>query len=179
MTAKSFAHASAEQDCAVPAVHRQMALLTVSGEPHRLMIWIVGFLKRTQVTAHAFGGESKTIELADGAHLVAGIAIHGGMSTDQGKTILMFVDVVNRNLPSVGVVAECALSSVLPPMQVCVTVLTLQRRVAEDQSLMAIGALRFCVPSAQRKPGVGMVELQLGAERFPALDGMALLALNL
>jgi hypothetical protein len=156
-----------------------MALLTVGGEPHRLMIRIARFLKRTQVTANAFGGEPKTIELADGAHLVAGIAIHGRMRANQGKTILMFVDVVNRNLPAVGVVAECALSSVLPPMQIRVTVLTLHWRVAENQSLMAIGALDFCVPSAQRKLRMGMVELQLGAERFPALDGMALLAANL
>ena len=140
---------------------------------------MVRLLKRTQVTANAFGGESKTIELADGAHLMAGIAIHGRMSADQGKTVLMFVDVVNRNLPAVGIVAECALSSVLSPMQIRVTVLTLHRRVAENESLMAIGALHFRVPSAQRELGVRMVELQLGAKRFPALGRMTLLALNL
>jgi hypothetical protein len=44
-------------------------------------------------------------------------------------------DVVNRNQPSLGIVAECALSSVLPPMQVRVTVLTLRWRVAGTQSL--------------------------------------------
>src|SRR5215469_36063 len=156
-----------------------MALLTVGGEPHRLMIRTVRFSKRAQVAADTFGGESKTIKLADRAHLVAGIAIHCRMRADQGKTILMLVDVVNRNLPAVGVVAECALSAVFPPMQIRVAVLALHRRIAENESLMAIGALYFCVPSAQRKLRVRMVELQLGTERFPALGRMTLLALNL
>ena len=93
-----------------------MALLTVGREPHRLMIRIARLSERAQVTADALGGESETIELPDGAHLVAGIAIHRRMRSDQGKTILMLVDVVNRNLPAVGVVAECALSTVFPPM---------------------------------------------------------------
>ena len=131
------------------------------------------------MAAGAFGGESKTIELADRAHLVAGITIHGGMRADQGKTILMLIDVVNRNLPAVGVMAECALGAVFPPMQIRVAILALHWRVAENESLMAIGALHFCVPSPQRKLGVRMVELQVGTERFPALDRVTLLALDL
>jgi hypothetical protein len=124
-----------------------MTLLTVGREPHRLMIRIVRFSKRTQVTANALSGESETIELPDGAHLVAGITVHRRMRADEGKTILMLVDVVNGNLPAVGVVAECALSTVFPPVQIRVAILALHRCVAENQRLMAIRASHLCVPS--------------------------------
>ena len=44
---------------------------------------------------------------------------------------------------------------------------------------MAIGALHFRVPATQRKFGSRMIELKLGAQRLPALRGVALLARHL
>jgi hypothetical protein len=64
-------------------------------------------------------------------------------------------------------------------MQTRVAILALHRRVAENQRLMAVGAFHLCVPSAQRKFRVPMVELQLRTKRFPILRRMTLLALNL
>jgi hypothetical protein len=43
---------------------------------------------------------------------------------------------------------------------------------------VAIGTLHLCVPSAQRKLSLRMVEFNLGAQRLPALRGVTLLALN-
>lgn len=51
------------------------------------------FLERFQVAAHAFGRKSLAVELADGPSLVARIAIRHSMRADEGKTILMRVDV--------------------------------------------------------------------------------------
>ena len=153
-------------------------MLAAGGKSHSRVIGISGFAKCAQMTAHAFGGESKTIELAYRAHLVAGIAVHRGVRTDQGKAILVLVDVVNGNLPAVCVVAKCALSAVFAPMQIRMAILALHWRAAENESLMAIPALHFCVSSAQREFGAGMVELEPGAQRLPAPGGMTLLALN-
>ena len=89
------------------------------------MIGIRGFSKCAQVATHAFGRESEAIELAHGTNLVAGIAVHGSVSANQGKAILMFIDVVNGDLPAVGIVAEAALRSVLAPMQISMAVLAL------------------------------------------------------
>ena len=72
-----------------------------------------GLAKSGQVTAHAFGGETEAIKLADRADLVAGIAVYGCVSTDQRKSILMLIDVVNGNLPTIGVVAEATLGAIL------------------------------------------------------------------
>ena len=87
------------------------------------MVGICGFAKCTQVAARAFGRESEAIELAHGTNLVAGIAVHGSVSANQGKAILMFIDVVNGDLPAVGIVAKFALRAVLAPMQIRMTVL--------------------------------------------------------
>src|SRR5215472_7813078 len=76
----------------LPAVHRKT---------ESLMIRCPGSLKRLHVAAHARGGESLTIESADGSHLVTGVAIHHGVCTDQGKAILMLVDVLDGHLPAV------------------------------------------------------------------------------
>lgn len=77
------------------------------------------------MTAHAFGGKAEAVELADRADLVAGVTIYGCMRTDQRKSILMLIDVVNGNLPTIGVVAEFTLRAIFAAMQIGVAVLAL------------------------------------------------------
>jgi len=127
------------------------------------MIWSSGLAKRGHVTTHAFGGEAEPIELTDRADFVAGIAVHCCVGANQGKAVLVFIDVMDRDLPSVGIVAEGALSAILAAMQICVAILTLFWSVAEDEILVAIDALCLSVPAAQRKPGLRMIEGRLGA----------------
>src|SRR6201987_1120974 len=98
------------------------------------------------------------------------------MRADQREAILMLIDVVNGNLPTIGVVAELAFSTVFATMQIRMAVLTLHRCVAENQVLVAIGALHFCVPATQRKLSSRMVEFEFGAQRLPSLSGVTLLA---
>ena len=137
-----------DQNGTVPTVHREMALLASGGKSLSLVIGICGFSECTQMTTHAFGRESEAIELSHRANLVTGIAVYGSVSADQRKPILMLIDIVNGNMPAVGIVAELALCPVLAPVQVSVTVLALHWRVAENQILVAIGTLHFCVPAA-------------------------------
>ena len=138
-----------------------------------------GLAKGGYVTTHAFGGEPEAVELSDRADLVAGVAVYGRMSTDQRKSILMLIDVVNGNLPTIGVVAEVTLGAILAPMQIGVAVLALDRGVAEIEILVAIDALHFCVPATQRELSLRMVEFEFGAQRPPALSVVTLLAGNL
>lgn len=154
-------------------------MLTVGGKSHGLMVGTIGFSKCAQVAAHAFGGESETVELTDGANFVAGVAIDGGMGADQRKAILMLVDVVNGDLPAIGVVTEFTFGAVLAAMEIRMAILTLHRSVTKNEILVAIRALHFCVPSMQRESRAGMVEFQLGAQRLPFLRGVTLLARDL
>jgi hypothetical protein len=101
------------------------------------------------------------------------------MSTDQRKSILMLIDVVNGNLPTIGVVAEVTLGAILAAMQIGVAVLALDGGVAEIEVLVAVGALHSGVPATQRKLGFRMVEFKFGAQRLPALSAVTLLAPNL
>jgi hypothetical protein len=47
------------------------------------------------------------------------------VSADQRESILMLIDVVNGNLPTIGVVAEFTLRAVLAAMKIGVAVLAL------------------------------------------------------
>jgi len=98
-------------------------LLTVGGKAQSLVIGICGFAKCTQVAARAFGRESEAIELADRTNLVAGIAVDSSVRSNQGKSILMFINVVNGDLPAIGIVAKAALRAVLAAMQIRVAIL--------------------------------------------------------
>ena len=59
------------------------------------MVGTCRLAKCAEVTAGAFGGESETIKLAHRTHLVAGVAVDGGVSTNQREPILMLIDVMN------------------------------------------------------------------------------------
>lgn len=59
-----------------------MALSTIGGESHGLVVRGGGLAKRGEMTAHAFGGKSEAVELADRPDLVAGVAVYGCMSAD-------------------------------------------------------------------------------------------------
>lgn len=95
------------------------------------------------MTTHALRREAKAIELSNCADFMAGITVHNRVGTNQRKSILMLVDVVNRNLPAVRVVAQFTLGSVLAAMKIRVAVLTLVGNVAEIQIGVAIHALHF------------------------------------
>lgn len=100
------------------------------------------------------------------------------MSTYERETILVLIDVVNGNLPAVAVVAEFAFGAVFATMQIGVAILAFYRSIAENEVLVAVGALHFRVPAAQRKLRARMIKLKLGAQRLPALRGVTLLAIN-
>lgn len=122
-----------------------------------------------RVAAIALRRQSESIELTHRAHLVARIAIDHRVRANQWETILMLVDVVDRDLPPIAVVAQLALRTILSSMQIGVTILALVRRICEVQVCMAIAACHGCMPAAQWKAGVRMVEVDLAWNYRPRL----------
>ena len=120
-----------------------------------------------------------TVKGTHGPHLVTRVAIHPRVRSNQREAVLVLIDVVNGNLPTIGVVAEVALGAILAAMQIGVAVLALDGGVAEIEVLVAVGALHFGVPATQRKLGFRMVEFKFGAQRLPALCVVTLLASDL
>jgi len=137
---------------------------------------VIGDLRLVEslgMAAIAIGGKSKAIELPHGSHFVAGIAVDHGMGPDQGKPILMFVDVVDGDLPAIGVVAQLAFGSILAAMQVGVAILALVGGVGEFEVGVAVTAGHSGMPPAQGEPRLRMVELDLALDDLPVRGGVA------
>ena len=111
--------------------------------------------------------------IRDSPHLVAGIAVHYRVRADQRKTILVLVDVMNRDLPAICVVAQFALGAVLAPMQIRMAILAFVWGIGEFQICVAVAAGHHGVASSQGKARLGMVELDLVRDYLPSLRGVA------
>lgn len=98
---------------------------------------------------------------------MAGIAIHYGVRTHQGKTVLVLIDVVDGNLPAIGVVTQFALRAILAAMKVGVAVLAFVRCIGKFQIAMTVSARHFSVAAAERKSGLHVVELDLAWNHLP------------
>jgi hypothetical protein len=101
------------------------------------------------------------------------------MCADERKTILMLIDVVNRYLPAICVVAQFAFRAILPAMQVRMAVLTFFWHVAEVEVGVTINALYYRVATAQREPRLGVLELHFLPQRLPSLLRVTLLTGNI
>lgn len=91
----------------------------------------------------------------------------------------MLVDRLDQNLPAAHPMAEVALRSILPPMEVGMAILTFARHIREYPVDMAFLAANVEVKAAQRIPGLAVIEIRLRPNRFPGRGGMTLLASNL
>ena len=82
----------------------------------------------------------------------------------------MFVDVVDRDLPAIGVVTEFALGAVFAAMQVGVAVLALVGGVGKFQIRVAVAASHGGMASTQRKAGLRVIEPDFAGNHLP-VDG--------
>lgn len=133
---------------------------------------IRSFFEILGMAAVAFCRHSEAIELPHRSHLVAGIAVHHGMRSDQWKTVLVFVDVMNRDLPAIGVVAELALRSILPAMEIGMTVLALVGSVGEVEIRVAVATGDGGVAAAKGKSRLCMIESDLVLDHLPVGGGV-------
>jgi len=88
----------------------------------------------------------------------------------------MFINVVDRDLPAIGVVTEFALGAVFAAMQVGVAVLALVGGVGKFQIRMAVATGHRGVPSAQREAGLRVIELDLAGNNLPVHCGVTCVA---
>lgn len=112
------------------------------------MIRYFRLIESLGMAAVAIRGESESIELPYGPHLVAGIAVHHGMGPDQGKPVLVLVDVVDGDLPAIGVVAQLALGAILAAMQIGMAILALVGSVGEIEIRVTVAAGHRGMPAA-------------------------------
>jgi len=126
------------------------------------------------MTTYTIGRQPLPIELADGSHLVARIAVSYGVRTNQRKPVLMFIDRVNRHLPTIDLVAQVAFSAILPAMNVGMAILATLSHIAKQGSSMAFLATYLGVHTSKRIAGFAVVKLRDVADRLPSRCGVAL-----
>ena len=95
------------------------------------------------------------------------------MRANQRKSVLVFVDVVYRDLPAIRVVTKFALRPILPAVKIGVAVLAFVRSVRKVQICMTVAASNSRVTSPKRKTRLCVIELNLARNDFPASNGMA------
>ena len=115
-----------------------MAGIAAGGKFRANVIGIGGGLKIFKVTRRT--GRGQRLEVAGGAALVTGFAIHGGMRSRQREAIVVPLDLLHRYLPPSNCVALFTIRSQLPLMNICVAVLALLAHIRKDRLHVALYA---------------------------------------
>ena len=144
-------------------------------EIQSLMVNHTGGLK---VVRHVAGNTlcAKTRELAHRRAGMAGDAVERGMGPEERKTILVVLDVLDRDAPSLHGVTFLAASSELAAMQVGVAVHAFRPHIRKYGICVAGLAIQLGVSSAKRKGSLVVVEYRKASYGRPAGFGVAILA---
>ena len=100
--------------------------------------------------------------------LVALIALHGGVSAQQWKPVLMIADLLHRDIPALHGVALRTVRAHLTSVNVCVAIGAVLANVGEYGFYVALRTVHFFVHSAQRIFCLVVIEFGDRADRAPA-----------
>ena len=108
--------------------------------------------------------------------LFRSLALHGGVSAEKRKAILVILNLLNGIVPTDNRVALRAVCAHFPLVNVGVAILTILAHVCEYRFYVALRALNFLVHPAQRIPCLVVIKFRDGADGAPASSGVAVLA---
>lgn len=160
---------------AQPTVKR-VASIAGLRELRRHVIRIGSLLEIRQVAGDA--GRRQALELANCGALVTVLTLYGGMRSQQWKTILVILDLLDGNVPALHGVALLAVRTHLSLVNVGVAVRAVFSDVCEYRLHVTFRAFHFLVHAAQRVFGFVMVKFGDGADRAPTRGCMAVFAGN-
>lgn len=95
------------------------------------------------------------------------VALDERMCADQREPILVVLDLLNVDLPTLHCVATLAVSPKLAAMNVCMTLGTLRAYLLEHHVRMTLCAGNLRVHAPQRVAGLIVIEFGDGANRLP------------
>ena len=110
---------------------------------------------------------------------MTGITFQGGVCSDQRKTIEVFARLLNRYLPPLHGVALFAIHSKLPLVNIGMAVRALRPDIGKYRAGVALHAGDLLVHAEQRIAGLVVIKFRLAANRFPAGEGMAVVACHI
>ena len=118
------------------------------------------------------------MKLTNRGTLVAIVALHRGVRSQQWKPVLVFLDLVDGNLPAGNRVTLRAIGAKFPQVNVRMAIRTILPDICEDRLRMTFNTSNFFVLSTQRISGFVVVELQHGAYWTPRRCGVTVFARN-
>lgn len=136
------------------------------------MIWIRRLPKVRQMARGASGGE--TLELADSRALVAIVALHRRVRSEERKTVLMIIDLFDGDLPALNGVTLRAIRSHFPLVNIGMTILAGLSHVSEYGLGVALYARNLLMHSAKRILSFIVVEFRNCSNRSPACCRVAI-----
>lgn len=118
----------------------------------------------------------QALKLSGGRALVTGGAVQGGMGPQQRKAVLVLVDLLRRNLPSLYAVTLLAVRSELPFVDVSMAICALAAHIGKHRFNVALGTGDLLMHPAQRVASLAMVEFGCVPDGLPPTEGVAVLA---
>ena len=115
------------------------------------------------------------LELAIGAILVAGTAVHGGVSTGQREAIVVILNIFIRDLPSTHGVTLFAICSQLPTVNVSVAILAVLADVGKNHLHVTLSTGDSGVHAAKRVASLIVIKFRNSADRLPCARGVTVL----
>lgn len=104
------------------------------------------------------------------------VALHQRMGSHQRKAILVILDRIQGNIPTLDRVATFTIGAKLPTMNIGVAIGAMHTDVLEYEVGVALGAGNLLVHAAQRVACAVVVKLGNLTNGFPARVGVAVLA---
>ena len=133
-------------------------------------------LKILQVTRDTSGRQPQ--KLANGRALVALLAGHCRMGAEKRETILVILDLLDRDIPAQNGVTLRAVRSHPALVDVRMTILTVLAHVGKNRLHVALVALNLLVHPAQRIIGLVVIEFRYRTNGLPTSSGMTVFARN-
>jgi hypothetical protein len=155
-----------------PVVHG--VALVAAGRETAADVVGLGGLKVLRVARVALCRES--LELTNRRALVARGTVQGRMRTHQWEAVLVLVNLLHRDLPSLYRVALFTGRAKLTLVDIGMTVGAFLAYVSEHRLGVALRTTDSLVHAAQRKSGLAVIELRNIADRLPSTQGVAVLA---
>lgn len=155
-----------------PTVHR-VATLACRRE---LACDVVDHWRQEVFLVARIASSREALELATCRILMALIALHESVSSNERKAIVVILDRVKVDLPTHDRVTAFAVGSELAAMNVRMAVRALLAHVLKDEICVALCTAHLDVHAAERISSLIVVELRIRTNRFPARVSMAILA---
>ena len=129
----------------------------------------VGSMTRITLRGHR-------LKLAVGGILMAGLTINRRVRPSQRETIIVLLNLLDRNRPAAHRMALLAIRAQLPLVNVGMAVLAALPNICEYELDVALHASDGLVHAAQRISRLIVIELRHGADGPPRISGVAVLA---